>query len=164
MNETQKKAVITLVVIVLALGLLFGLRWFVENVSNRQTASQNQTTSPIVDASPAVPQSATPTAPAPSKSNAASDAYQKALDTYAFRIQFKDCHGIGEPPAVGGSLVLKKGTKLMLDNRDKVAHTIAFKGVSVRVGAENFAVVTASVLGIYNVTCDGGGAASLNVE
>jgi plastocyanin len=65
---------------------------------------------------------------------------------------------------MSGSLVVKQGTKVMFDNRDAAAHTIAMKGVSVKVGALNFAVVTASTLGTYNITCDGGGAASINVE
>lgn len=161
MNDTQKKALITVVVIVLAIALLYGLRWFVETFpsKNQQTAQDQAPVSTApVQAEEVVPEVMT------AQGGAASSAYQKALDTYAFRFQFKDCRGIGEPPGVGGSMVLKKGTKLMLDNRDKVAHTIAFKGVSVRIGPENFAIVTPNTLGIYNVTCDGGGAASLNVQ
>lgn len=162
MNDTQKRALATIVVIVIAVALLYGLRWFVEKFPPRQQETA-QDQSATINQMPVENTASIPAQPV-TQSGDAKTAYQQALDKYTFRIQFKDCRGIGEPPSAGGSLVLKKGTPLMLDNRDKIAHTIAFKGVSVKVGAENFAIVTPTVLGIYNVTCDGGGSASLNVE
>ena len=89
--------------------------------------------------------------------------YTQAVNTYANRIQFSDCHG-----SVGlssnGLLSIKQGVAFMLDNHDAKAHTIAFGSQSYKVGANDFAIVSAAKIGNYAVTCDGGGAASLNVE
>lgn len=164
MNATQKKALATIAVIVLAVGLLYGLRWFVDRFPpSAQEPEQVVTETPAAQAE---------TDPAPGSGaqtrlagrNTSGLTYEQALAMYKNRIQFDDCRGIREPVNAGGSMVVKQGSKIMLDNRDPVPHTIAFKGVSVRIAAYDFAIVTANTLGIYNVTCDGGGAASLNVE
>jgi hypothetical protein len=88
--------------------------------------------------------------------------YTAALKTYQNRIQFAQCHGLVSGGI--GTLVIKEGVKFMLDNRDPKAHTIAFGGQSYRIGAYNFSIVSATKIGIYPVTCDGGGAATLNVQ
>ena len=93
--------------------------------------------------------------------------YTDAVNTYQYRIQFTSCHGSvsgSAGVANGGTLVIKKGVKFMIDNRDPLAHTFAFNGQSYRVGAYSFAIVSAIRTGIYPLTCDGGGGAYLNVE
>lgn len=84
--------------------------------------------------------------------------YAEAIEKYPNRIQFKNCSGIP------GKISIKKGLLIMLDNRDAQAHTIAIKSQSVRIPAYDYALLPATVLGTYNITCDGGGAAEINVE
>ncbi len=91
--------------------------------------------------------------------------YTEAVKTYKFRFQFVKCSG--NP----GLLSVKRGTPVMLDNRDSKAHTIRANGQSFRIAAYDYAVVYPNIitrdntdLTISNVTCDGGGAATLNVE
>lgn len=111
-------------------------------------------------------QPATSTASSTPKSGTSSgktSGYTKAVETYDYRIQFSQCHG--SVNTVGsGTLSVKKGVRFMLDNRDPVAHTIAYKGVSVRVPGYGYAIESASVIGTYPITCDGGGALSLIVN
>ncbi len=75
-----------------------------------------------------------------------------------YRFQFSGCHG------TPGSLVVKVGKYFLLDNRDAKAHTIAVAGQSYSVGAYGAAVAAVWKAGTYNITCDGGGAASLTVQ
>ncbi len=75
-----------------------------------------------------------------------------------YRFQFSNCHG------TPGSLVVKSGKYFLLDNRDAKAHTFAFAGQSYSVGAYGAAVAAVWKAGTYNITCDGGGAASLTVQ
>ena len=93
----------------------------------------------------------------------ASALYVQAVNTYQYRIQFSGCHGTVSAAGFG-TLNVKQGERLMLDNRDPVPHTIALKGQSVKVGPSGFAVVAANAVGTYPITCDGGGAETLNVE
>jgi hypothetical protein len=103
----------------------------------------------------AAPQAEAPAAAAPS---AAVLTYEQAIDLYVGRrFQFVNCRG--NP----GSMVVTKGTKFLLDNRDPAAHTIVVGKASYRVPGLGFAVATASTVGLLNITCDGGGSASINV-
>ncbi len=109
--------------------------------------------------------SPTKSAPTPAKPKPAvkpSDAYQIAINTYKYRIQFVNCRGVIAPGV--GTLSLKKNVKFMLDNRDKKAHVIAFAGQSHTVAGENFYIASIAKPGSYNLTCDGGGSAKLNIE
>ena len=96
----------------------------------------------------------------PSTSLFASSDYLKARNTYqtsGYYFQFLNCHG--SP----GSLVVKKGAKLMLDNRDNKTRKIVFLDRLYNIGAYNYVIVTADKLGKFYITCDGGGAAQINV-
>lgn len=75
-----------------------------------------------------------------------------------YRFQFSGCHG--SP----GQLTVKKGKYFLLDNRDDKAVTIAVAGQSYKIGAYGAVVAAVSKVGTHNITCNGGGAASLNVE
>lgn len=92
-----------------------------------------------------------------------SSSYTQAVNDYQYRIQFTECHGVVNTPNVG-ILSVAKGTKFMLDNRDAKAHTFAFKDFKVRIAGYGYAIVTPTVLGIYPITCDGGGAVTLHVQ
>ncbi|OGE87548.1 MAG: hypothetical protein A3J07_04900 [Candidatus Doudnabacteria bacterium RIFCSPLOWO2_02_FULL_49_13] len=90
--------------------------------------------------------------------------YTQAVAKYAStRIQFDDCHGTVNRTSLG-SLVVKKGSPFMLDNRDPDAHVFAFGTQSYRIGGQDFAIVSATKVGQFNLTCDGGGSAKLTVE
>jgi len=121
------------------------------NSYNQQT--QNQTSAANSTAA-----SASPAAPAKLS-------YGAAINAYKFRFQFSQCH------ASPGFLSVKINTPVMLDNRDKVAHTIKADGQSVRIAADDYAVIYPKLptgatanLADSNMTCDGGGAGVLNVE
>ena len=91
--------------------------------------------------------------------------YADAIVKYKNRFQFSQCHG------TPGYISVRVGTAVMLDNRDNTAHTIKANGQSVRIAALDYAVIYPSRTTAddtstesSNVTCDGGGAATLNVE
>jgi cytoskeletal protein RodZ len=157
MNKNAKAWiwVVAAVVAIIIIVLLVKHNNSATNQPNSTSNSQQTATSPATSTPPAATSSPT--------TKKGSSAYTKAVDTYQYRIQFTGCHGLINLPN-SGTLSVAKGSKIMLDNRDPVAHTIAFKGVSVKVGAYNYAIVTASVVGNYPVTCDGGGSAYLSVN
>ncbi len=87
--------------------------------------------------------------------------YMDALKIYAansMRFQFSDCSG--RP----GYLTMKVGTKFMLDNRDGEAHTIGIGSKTYQLPTYAFAIVSIPKAGDYNITCDGGGSAHVNVQ
>ncbi len=87
--------------------------------------------------------------------------FGQAYNTYAtsgYRFEFVGCSG------TPGSLSMKQGTKFMLDNRDNASHKIVVAGATYNVGPYGYAIATATTLGKYNITCDGKGAASINVQ
>lgn len=90
--------------------------------------------------------------------------YGQALNTYSlesgngYRFQFVNCNG------TPGSLAMKVGTKFMLDNRDNEPHTFVVGTTTYQIGAEGFAIATATLEGTYNITCDGGGASQVIVQ
>jgi len=75
-----------------------------------------------------------------------------------YRFQFTDCHG--SP----GSLTVKRGKYFLLDNRDEEAAKISVAGQSYQVGPYGAAVAAVWKVGEHNITCNGGGAATLIVE
>ena len=80
----------------------------------------------------------------------------KQLGTY---FQFVNCHG------TPGTLSIKHGARIMLDNRDNAAHTFGFNNKLYPVGAFDYVIVTAPIQPFrYTVTCDGGGAAQVYVQ
>ena len=75
-----------------------------------------------------------------------------------YRFQFTKCHG------TPGTLVVKAGKYFLLDNRDAQSHTFGLAGHSYSVGGYGASVAAVWKTGKYQLTCDGGGAASLTVE
>ncbi len=123
--------------------------------STTQSPSATLTKPAVRAANPAIKPAINPPGAAPLS-------YVQALNQYRTQgayFQFVKCRG--NP----GSLSLKQGTKLMFDNRDTVAHRIGIdKLTTYHVDPYGFAVISAPVAGQYYITCDGGGAALLNVE
>ena len=96
-----------------------------------------------------------------SKASPSTLKYMDALKIYrasGYYFQFENCHG--QP----GSLIMKKGTKFMLDNRDVESHLISWGGHNYRLGSYSFVISTADKVGKFNITCDTGGAAQITVK
>jgi len=90
----------------------------------------------------------------------AAPTYLKTLNVYrtsGYYFQFVNCSG--SP----GSLLMKKGVKFMMDNRDKKAHKFVVMGKTYLLGAYGYTIVTADKIGKHFITCDGGGAAQITV-
>jgi hypothetical protein len=154
-NKTWAYWIVGIVAIV-----LIGLVIYQMNHQNGDSQNTNQTSTTPQNNGAA---SSTPTStPATGTTGGAGNAaYNAALAIYqksGFRIQFSQCHG------TPGHLVIKAGQKYMLDNRDNAKHTIKVGPYTYSLGAYGFQVVTAQNLGLNNVTCDGGGAAQVNIE
>ncbi len=156
-------------VVAVAIVALAGYIW-IKNDKEIETANQNFDTTPkaydtLASTSSANQPTATKTtSKTPVKSTIAAEIkYSEALNLYrnAGRYyQFVNCS------ATPGTMTLKAGTKLMFDNRENKPHKIAIGKVSsYNVSSYGFAIATApSAAGQYYITCDGGGAALLNVE
>lgn len=112
---------------------------------------------------PPVPAITSTPQPAPTTTTpeSASMSYVKALQIYqksGLYFQFVACH------ATPGSMAVKRGAKVMLDNHDEVGHTFNLEGHLYGVGAYRYVIVTPQKVGTQYVTCDGGGAATLQVQ
>ncbi|MDO8626392.1 MAG: hypothetical protein Q7K39_02965 [Candidatus Magasanikbacteria bacterium] len=117
-----------------------------------------KTTPPATTTKPVAPKPATSTKEAP---GSAPTDYLKLLSIYktsGLYIQFTACHGLP------GTLSVKKGAKVMLDNRDAVGHTLGFEGRLYGLGSYRSVLVTPLKVGTQYITCDGGGSAQLNVQ
>ena len=152
----QIKWIVGVVVLVVILALIGWWRQKMDKPTPVAVSDQQQQMPAADTTSPA------PKPPVSAKTQA--QLYTDAVKMYQYRLQFLQCHGTIPTALNNGTLVIKKGVKFMLDNRDATAHTFAFAGQSVRVGGYNFAIVSVPTAGLYPLTCDGGGAASLNVQ
>jgi hypothetical protein len=52
----------------------------------------------------------------------------------------------------------------MFDNRDNKSHNFGIGTKSFKLGAYNYAILTTTKTGSFNITCDGGGAAKVVVQ
>ncbi len=102
---------------------------------------------------------ATPTpTPEPTATGTKKLSYTEAVKTYKYRYQFVNCS------ANPGTLSVKRNTPVMLDNRDKKSHTIRVSGQTIAVAALDYQLLYPKTEGTFQMTCDGGGTAVLNVE
>jgi hypothetical protein len=76
---------------------------------------------------------------------------------FGYRYQFVNCRG------TPGNFIMKLGTRFMLDNRDPIEHNIVVATQNFLIPGYDFAIAYAKDLGKYMITCDGGGAASMEV-
>ena len=116
-----------------------------------QPVNSTQATQPTPSPSP------TPTAK-PTASGAASLAYVDALKKYPERFQFNACQGT---PA---TIAVRKGTPVMLDNRDKTGITLVADKQTFKLGGYGYDVFFPETIGNLTVTCDGKNSVTLNVE
>lgn len=94
-------------------------------------------------------------------STIATKSYTDALAVYAkngTRLQFDKCSGIP------GSVTVKRYTKFMIDSRDGKTHRFGIGTQTFTLGAYDYAIISLAKTGSYNITCDGGGAASVSVQ
>jgi hypothetical protein len=84
--------------------------------------------------------------------------YGDAIKAYPERFQFTGCHG------TPNSIAVKKGTAVMLDNRDTVAHTIKADSQTFYLPKLSYAILHTSVIENVPVLCDGKNSVTLNVE
>lgn len=130
---------------------------------NEEVATPATSTTPPETEEPAASQPK-PAAPKPAATTPKTgSAYEQAIETYQYRMQFVNCRGSAGLPGAG-TLVVKKNVKFMLDNRDKKAHTFVFASRSYKVGGEQWLIQSIAKAGKYNITCDGGGAGTIQVE
>jgi len=135
-----------------------------------RNSSQNGGQSGNSQDNPSLDQMAGSGAPMPEGSGSPSPApgklsYGAAINAYKFRFQFTQCH------ASPGMLSVEKNSPVMFDNRDKVAHTFKANGQTFKIAALDYAIIYPQLptgatanLANSNMTCDGGGAGTLNVE
>ena len=160
MKNKNVLLVIIVIVILLAIGYVFSRQSNnVTDQNNNPQTSHNTDRSENATTTPHTKTTQSPQATA-KKLN-----YGEAVNTYKYRFQFSQCHG------TPGTISVKKGAPVMLDNRDAVAHTIKANGQSFKIAGYNYALIYPTQatqnnidLSLSNVTCDGGGAATLNVE
>lgn len=91
--------------------------------------------------------------------------YSQAINLYGSegsrnRLQFSGTGCMASP----GTMTVKQGTRVLFDNRGFQARTYKVGSQTVRIEANDFAVITMYELGNLNVTCDGGGTAKINVQ
>ena len=106
----------------------------------------------------------TPT-PVPSVTYGGKLSYGKAILTYKNRFQFVGCRG------TPGVISVRAGSPVMLDNRSTTTATIKADGSTFIIPGLSYAVfyparltAAGTDLADSNITCNGGGAATLNVE
>lgn len=125
------------------------------------TTLETATTTPTTVKKTTITKKTTTPTKSASTSLSATNDYLKARSTYqtsGYYFQFLNCKG------APGILTAKKGTKLMLDNRDDKMRKIVFIGKLYNINAYGYAIVTADKLGKHYITCDGGGAAQITVQ
>lgn len=131
----------------------------VYSFTHRNKGSLNTAPSAIQqDNSNNTPVLADTSAPASSGKTAAKLSYGDAIKAYPYRFQFSQCHG------TPGTMAVKKGSIVMLDNRDPISHTFVADSQTFKIAGYDYALLRTSALTNINITCDGGGAAKLNVE
>ncbi|HYE22381.1 MAG TPA: hypothetical protein VD998_02205 [Verrucomicrobiae bacterium] len=155
MNELRKPVVVISIALIV---LLVGVIAYVSTRNTEQTLSntvpdevaRNNYTQEGVDETPDEPAQSTSEPRSTSRLT-----YTEALKIYGqsgnnFRFQFTT--GCAGSPS---KLVMKKGTKFMIDNRDTVAHTIVVGSQSYRLQKYGFIIATARDIGDYAIKCDG---------
>lgn len=87
--------------------------------------------------------------------------YAQALKIYrtsGYYLQIDSCRG--RP----GVMTIKKGSKFMIDNRDPLAVKIGLGGKNYLIPKYGFTIISADRVGTNYLTCNGGGAAQINVQ
>ena len=158
MNNSQKMW-LTLGSIVLAIVLIVGIAKKMTTQAPNSSVPTNESSSNQA----VTPPSTTPTPPTLKASlyqGTSSLKYEDALRAYsASRFQFADCRNVAPI-----SMVVKRGTKIMLDNRDDLAHTFGIAGTNYRISGYHFLLVGTPIAGTYTLMCDGVNSVRLQIE
>lgn len=127
------------------------------------TADEVAATTTLVKPARALPSVSTTKTITPPVGKAAPKSYTDDLKTYRSKGAYMlllACHG--QP----GVISMKRGVKFMIDNQDTKPHTVSIGKIFVyRIAARGYTIAAApNAAGQYYLTCDGGGAALINVE
>jgi plastocyanin len=150
MNKDKLKITYIVIGVIVLVLIIWGIRAMVHK--NNQGGSQ-----PVTQNNPPAGTAATST-PTSTPTTGKNLSYGDAVKAYPNRFQFVGCKGT---PA---SMVVKKGTSVMLDNRDTASHTIKADGQTFSLGKYGFAILHTSIVENATVTCDGKNSVTLNVE
>jgi hypothetical protein len=151
--ETKKQYVwggLALVVVLVILGVWQAKRQ--DATVEQPTGGQN-----VSGQTPEAPATTTPETAA-GQTPAKKLSYGEAIKKYQYRIQFVNCSG--NP----GMISVKRNIAIMLDNRDNKKHTIKVAGKTYTIAALDYALAYIPTEGTHNLTCDGGGSATVNIE
>lgn len=153
MNKTY--TYIAVVIVVLAI-----IAWVIYARNHQNNAVDDNGSQAVQQGSPSnnLEATSTPTSTPASAVIAQKLSYGDAIKKYPNRFQFSQCQGT---PSV---IAIKKGSPVMLDNRDAVAHTIKADTQTFRLAGFGYAILYPQVLGNLPVTCDGKNRVMLNVE
>ncbi|OGH68340.1 MAG: hypothetical protein A3D53_03535 [Candidatus Magasanikbacteria bacterium RIFCSPHIGHO2_02_FULL_45_10] len=131
---------------------------FVEN--NSDTLATTNTTGEVEDENNQTVAGVT-ISKAPVTNIGSPSTYAKTVTQFSssgYRYQFANCSGLP------GKFTVKKGVQFMLDNRDAERHTMRLADRSYSIPAYGYALVTINTAGTYQITCDGGGSAQVQVQ
>ena len=149
--SNQNKWIVGGVVVVVAAIIIYAVY---SNNQSSQNYNQQTTTTGSENAS-----STPTTTPVTGSGSGTKLSYGAAIKAYPERFQFsKTCQGT---PA---SIAVKKGTPVMLDNRNSFAITVKADTQTFRLGGYGYDVFYPEVLGNLTVTCNGKNSVTLNVQ
>jgi hypothetical protein len=156
MNKNYLYAVIAVIVIAIIAWAIYANTHKDSDDNQSKTPQQTTISNTPTDTMASTTPTTTPTTTTGGGTKKLSHA--DAVAKYPYRIQFTlQCQGIP------GSLVVKKGDTIMLDNRDQFVHTIVADGQTFKIAAQDYALLHTTTISNQNVTCDGKGAMLLNV-
>ena len=122
-----------------------------------ESTTQKPTLLPRGDKPPAALETGTPPPRPDAHDGLTFEEAMKLFGLFGYRYQFVNCRG------TPGNFIMKIGTRFMLDNRDPVEHNIGVASRNFLIPGYDFVVTYAQDLGKFMITCDGGGASSMEV-
>ncbi len=156
MTKEQQRNMYIAYIVVGVIVIIVIIAWAV-HVHRKNEAAMQATTS--MESQPAMSPTPSPTATTASGTNpAAASTYGQEVAAHPYRIQFVSCHG------TPGTMQVAKGDVVMLDNRDAKSHVIEADSQTFTIPGYGWVLLHTSAVESSNVTCDGGGAAVLNVQ
>jgi hypothetical protein len=153
--SNQNKWIVGGIVVVVAAIIVYAV--YSNNKSSQTSQNSNQTTS--TPATSPTTATSTPTTTPVSTTVPKNLSYGAAIKAYPERFQFSNqCEGT---PA---TIAVRKGTPIMLDNRNNGEITIKADSDTFKLPGYNYAVFYPEIIENLAVTCDGKNSVTLNVE
>lgn len=146
MNKTYTYVAVAIIVLAIAAWGIYTYNHQNNAITDDNQAATQPSTNTIA--------SSTPT----STPESANTSYGDAIKKYLNRFQFSKCQGT---PAV---IAVKKGSPVMIDNRDAVSHAFKVDTQVFSLAGYGFKIVYPQVIGNLAVTCDGKNRVTLNVQ